>query len=75
MHAMSKSVMRIGRNILQWLIACYKAGREVDLASVIQHERMPIPISLAETNGALRFGSKALITEWVIADVPPSIDI
>ena len=39
----------------------YEAGRQVDLPKILKHELMPVPLSLAETNGSLRVGDKSLL--------------
>ena len=43
--------MKADRNVLQRLIIAYEAGRSVDLPSVLTHELLPVPLSLAEMNG------------------------
>ena len=58
------------RNILQRLIAAYKAGRPVNLNSILIHELFAVPLALAEVNGQLRTGSKAVLAEVLTADVP-----
>ena len=58
------------RNILQRLIAAYKAQRPVNLNSILIHELFVVPLALAEVNGQLRTGSKAVLAEVLTADVP-----
>ena len=52
------------------LIAAYKAGRPVNLNSILIHELFAVPLALAEVNGQLRTGSKAVLAEVLTADVP-----
>ena len=48
-----KTVMKADRNVIRRLITSYEAGRSVDLSSVLKHELLPVPVSLAEMNGTL----------------------
>ena len=57
------------RNFLQRLIAAYRAGRPVDLARILNHELMNVPISIAETSGELRSGIKANLFDILIQSV------
>ncbi|KAK6185234.1 hypothetical protein SNE40_007510 [Patella caerulea] len=41
----------------------YNSGRDVDLPAVLTHELLPVPASLAEINGTLRTGNKAIIAD------------
>jgi hypothetical protein len=53
-------IFRADRSVLQrFLVAC-QAGREVDFLTVLSHELMAVPVSLAETNGKLRTGQTPL---------------
>ena len=54
-----KNIIKVGRNSLQRLITAYRAGREVNLGSIIQHELMTVPLSLATTSGSLHSTNKA----------------
>ena len=69
--------LKIDRTVLQRLIASYADGRQVNMKKILQHELMPIPISLAETNGALRTGSKTSLVECLTFDVqcPAAIEV
>ena len=63
-----KTVMKADRNILRRLITSYEAGRSVDLSSVLNHELLPVPVSLAEMNGTLRTGNKSELANVVTED-------
>ena len=54
-----KNIIKVYRNSLQRLITAYRAGREVNLGSIIQHELMTVPLSLATTSGSLHSTNKA----------------
>ena len=64
-----KTVMKADRNVLRRLITSYEAGRSVDLSSVLKHELLPVPVSLAETNGTLRAGNKSELANVVTEDI------
>ena len=70
-------IFRADRNVLQRLLVACQAGREVDLLSVLSHEWMPVPVSLAEMNGRLRTGQKAVLTNILIKDIecPKQIEL
>ena len=52
-------------------------GRELDLHNVLSHELMSVPISLADTNGKLRTGQKALLADVLTRGIecPSAIDL
>ena len=64
-----KTVMKADRNVLRRQITSYETGRLVDLSSVLKHELLPLPVSLAEMNGTLRTGNKSelanVVTEYI----------
>ena len=62
--------VKADRNILQRLIAAYEAGRPVNLNSIMMHELFVVPLSLAEVNGELRTGPKAILADILTTDVP-----
>jgi len=64
------SKVKADRNILQRLIVAYEAGRSVDLSRILTHELFVVPLALAEVNGQLRTGSKAILVDVLTADVP-----
>lgn len=68
-------ILKADRNILQRLITAYNAGRNVDLYSILSHELMPVPVSLANTNGTLRSGNKAILADVLINGIfcPPDL--
>ena len=43
------------------LVTAYEARREVDLPAILQHELMPVPVSLAEIDGTMRTGKSILV--------------
>ena len=72
-----KTIMKSHRNVLRRLITSYEAGRSVDLSSVLKHELVPVPISLAEMNVTLRTGNRSelanVVTEYI--DSPETIQL
>ena len=72
-----KTVVKADRNILVRLITAYQSGRQVDLPTILSHELFPVPLSLAEINGSLRTGNKAIMIEKLVEglDCPPKIDL
>ena len=66
-----ETTIKADRNILQRLVTASKAGREIDLDRILQHELMPVPISLAAMNGILHTGSggKSRLANELIQDV------
>ena len=62
------TVMKADRNVLRRLITSYEVGRSVDLSSVLKHERLPVPVSLADMNGTLRTGNKSELANVVTED-------
>ena len=48
-----KTTIKADRNILR-LVTASKTGREIDLDQILQHELMPVPISLVAMNGSLQ---------------------
>ncbi|PIK40695.1 hypothetical protein BSL78_22450 [Apostichopus japonicus] len=69
-------ILKTDRNILQRLIIAYAGGRKVDLDTVLKHELMPVPLALANVNGTLRTGNKAILADVITAEVecPANID-
>ena len=63
------TAMKTDRNVLRRLITSYEAGRSVDLSSVLKHELLPVPVSLAEMNGTLRTGNKSELANVVTEDI------
>ena len=70
-----KCILKADRNVLQRLITAYEAGREVDMTDILKHELMPVPLSLAELNGALRTGNKSSLTEVLLSGIDVSDNI
>ena len=73
----NRTILKADRNVLQRLVIAYEVGRPVDLTAVLRHELLPVPISLANTNGALRTGNKSLLADGLTKDVtcPESLDL
>lgn len=64
-----EKVLKADRSILQRLITAYQSGRKVNLDEILHHELLPVPIALAEMDGSLRSGSKAVLFQVLTADV------
>ena len=62
--------IKADRNIFQRLITAYEAGRPVNLNNIMTHELFVVLLSLAETNGQLRSGSKAILANILTAGIP-----
>ncbi|KAB0798500.1 hypothetical protein PPYR_09493 [Photinus pyralis] len=58
-----KKMTEADRNVLRRLVMTsvmtYKAGWSVDITSILKHKLFPVPLSLAEMDGALRSSEKA----------------
>ena len=69
--------LKVDRNIYQRLIMAYHAGRSVDLKQVLSHELLNVPISIAQTNGMLRSGNKAILQTVLKKDTecPPRVKL
>ena len=61
LKAEKEKVIRADRLVLQRLISPYEAGRGINLDEILKHELLPIPVALAEMNGNLQTGSKAIL--------------
>lgn len=70
-------VLKSDRQIFQRLITAYQSGRPVDLDKILRHELVKVPMSIAEENGSLRSGNKAMLVDVLTKDVncPPEIEI
>ena len=66
-----KTVIKADINVLRRLINSQEAGRPVDLSSVLKHELLPVPISLAKMNDILRTGNKSELANVVTGDINP----
>ena len=64
-----QSTIKMDRNILQRLITAYRAGREVNLDNILQHELMSVPLSLTTINGTLHSPNKSLLANILTKDV------
>lgn len=70
-------VLKTDQKFLQCLVAAYASGRTVSLDNVLNHELLPVPISLTEMNGSLRTGNKVMLCEILTIDIacPATIDL
>ena len=58
------TILKADRTILRQLVTAFQAGRKVDLHHVLQHELM----NIANCDGSLRTGSKAIIADVITRD-------
>ena len=67
--------LKADRCIYQRLITAYHAGRSVDLKQILSHKLLNVPISIAQTNGMLRAGNKAILQTVLKKDIecPPQV--
>ena len=65
----NNTILRADKSVLQHLIVAYKAGREVDLLYILSHKLTPVRVALAETNGKLKTGQKALLADVIVEGV------
>ena len=72
-----QSTIKMDRNILQRLITAYRAGREVNLDNILQHELMSVPLFLTTINGTLHSPNKSLLANILTKDLltPPTISL
>ena len=64
-----QNIIKVDRNILQRLITAHRAGREVNLENIIQHELMTVPLSFATTSGSLHSTNKAVLANILTQQV------
>ena len=64
-----QNTIKVDRNILQRLITAYRAGQEVNLENILQHELMTVPLSLATTTGSLHSTNKSVLAEILTQQV------
>lgn len=53
-----KKIIKSDANFLQRIIVSYKAGRSIDLPSILKHELHIFPLGLTELDGSLRSGDQ-----------------
>ena len=72
-----QDTIKVDRNILQRLITAYRAGREVHLENILQHELMAVPLSLATTSGSLHSTNKSVMANILTqqVEVPANITV
>ena len=61
--------LKADRSVLQRLLIAYEAGRKVDLESILQHELLPVPISIAEMDKSLRAGTKSILLDELTKNI------
>jgi len=59
--ALKQKTIKADRNLFQRLLVSKEAGREVDLKEILSYELSPVPLSLADTSGAIRSTNKAAL--------------
>lgn len=64
-----KKVVEADRDVLRRLIVAYETGRQIDLPSILKHELLSVPLSLAELDGTLRLSKKASVLKIVTKGV------
>ena len=70
-----ENTIKVDRNILQRLITAYRAGRDVNLENILQHELMTIPLSLATTDGSLHSTNKSVLANILTQQVETSANV
>ena len=59
---------QVDRNISQRLKSAYRAGREVNLNNILQHELVSVPLSLSTTSGILHSANQFLLADVFTQD-------
>ena len=67
--AEKEKVIRADRLVLQRLISAYEARRGINLDEILKHELLPVPVALAEMNGNLLTGSKAILVQAIVSGI------
>ena len=69
--------IKFDRNILQRLITAYRAGREVHLINILQHELMAVPLYFATNSGSLYSTNKSVMASILTqqVEVPANITV
>ena len=70
-----QNTIKVERNILQRLITAYRAGRDVNLENILQHELMTIPFPLATTDGSLHSTNKSVLANILTQQVETSANV
>jgi len=68
--ASKDKVLKADRLILQWLIIADEAGQRINLDEILSHELLLVTIALAEINGDIRTGSKAILSQVLTGETP-----
>ncbi|KAG1647324.1 Down syndrome cell adhesion molecule-like protein 1 [Nymphon striatum] len=61
--------LKADRNFTQRLLMAYRVGRPVDLNNILNHELMKVPVSIADTSGTLRTGTKSILFDVLTKNV------
>ena len=64
-----QNIIKVDRNILQSLVTAHRAGREVSLENILQHELMTVSLSFATTSGSLHSNNKAVLANILTQQV------
>ena len=64
-----KVTMKADPSVPQRLIIAYAAGRTVNLEEILKHELLPVPLSIAETSGQLRTGTKSILMDALCMNI------
>ena len=64
-----QNIIKVDRNILQRLMTSYRAGYEVNLEHILQHELMTAPLHLATTSGSLHSTNNAVLANILTQQV------
>ena len=64
-----QNIIKGDRNILQRLITAHRAGREVNLKNILQHELMTVPLSFGTTSGSLHSNNKTVLANILTQQV------
>ena len=51
------------------IVTGYEAGRPVNLEQILQHELMPVLVSIVEMNGSLKTGNNSLFAKVLTSNV------
>ena len=70
-------VIKADRKTLVRIITAYNFGQKVDLTEILCNEMMPVPLALAELNGLLKSGDKAVLQKRLLHNIycPDNIDL
>lgn len=72
-----QSILKVDHSILHRLLVASQSGRKVSMETLLQHELMPVPVSLCEMDKSLRTGAKSVLTDALTQNVkcPQSVTL